>query len=169
MPITLASAPSTQHLRETWARLYNVCFMLTHRSKTNTKNVLGPEGVRLILETLAVEGYSIPCVCIGGINTTNAQSIVAETRGPRYGLNGIAVVSVIMGADDPKDAARQLLKLIQPVLPPKRVHQPLDIKSIASFASVIKAVHDATPLSHNMTNLVCSLVLRGLRASQKLG
>lgn len=123
-------------------------------TKTNTKNILGPEGVRLILETLAAKGYSIPCVCIGGINTTNAQSVVAETRGPRYGLNGIAVVSVIMGADDPEGAASQLLKLIQPVLPPNRVHEPLDSKSIASFAKIIKAVHDATPLSHNMTNLV---------------
>jgi thiamine-phosphate pyrophosphorylase len=43
-----------------------------------------------------------PAVAIGGINNTNAASIL------QAGANGIAVVSAICSANDPQEAAREL-------------------------------------------------------------
>ncbi|OIW34098.1 TMP-TENI-domain-containing protein [Coniochaeta ligniaria NRRL 30616] len=126
-------------------------------TKTNTKNILGPEGVRRVLKGLAGLRYSIPSVCIGGINTTNAQSVITESGGANFWLNGIAVVSVIMGADDPEQVANGLLELLGPVLPSKHATgamKTLSTESDLRISNAIKAVHDTTPLSHNMTNLV---------------
>lgn len=129
---------------------------LTRRSKTNTENILGPAGVKRLLGQLADYGFSVPSVCIGGINTTNVQAVVAEAAGSSYGVDGVAVVSAIMGADDPEKPARQLLDVVKPALSTKRarVGAGRGSQDLSVYAGIIKSVHDATPLSHNMTNLV---------------
>ena len=43
---------------------------------------------------------------IGGINTSNAAQVMAA------GADGIAVISAVCAADDPKAAAEALVKLI---------------------------------------------------------
>ncbi|KAB5558656.1 Hydroxyethylthiazole kinase family-domain-containing protein [Coniochaeta sp. 2T2.1] len=124
-------------------------------TKTNTKNILGPEGVRQILSGLAEQGLSIPTVAIGGLNTTNAEDILVQSRGSGFGLNGIAVVSVIMGSEDPEYAARDLSAMVKPVLGLKEEHASgLKDDLVSDFASHIKVLHEAHPLCHNMTNLV---------------
>lgn len=132
-------------------------YVLTGNSKTNTKNILGPKGVRGILEELENTCYWIPGVCIGGINSTNAASIIAEAGGFDEMLQGIAVVSDIMGADDPEAAAYRLKNIIKsqatPILGHPVLSNPVDWQV---WGAIIKAVHETTPLSHNMTNLVCS-------------
>jgi thiamine-phosphate diphosphorylase/hydroxyethylthiazole kinase len=98
-------------------------------------------------------------VCIGGINTGNAQSVIVESRAAGRSLDGIAVVSVIMGADDPEDSAGRLLEIIRDGLPSKvraADEDQLSAESASLYANIIKSVHDSTPLSHNMTNLVSS-------------
>ncbi len=77
------------------------------RSKTNTKNILGPAGVRRILEGLAASGCSMPAVCIGGVNAGNVQEVLTESWRHGADLNGVAVVSQVMAADDPEAAARR--------------------------------------------------------------
>ncbi len=57
------------------------------------------------LERVA-RAVSIPVVAIGGINATNAASII------RAGASGIAVVSAIVSAGDVKAAARALRKIV---------------------------------------------------------
>ncbi len=47
---------------------------------------------------------SLPVVAIGGINRDNAYQVF------QTGVDGICVVSAIMGANDPQKAARELLK-----------------------------------------------------------
>ncbi len=49
---------------------------------------------------------TIPMVGIGGINASNAASVI------RAGAAGIAVVSAIVGADDVERAARELRKIV---------------------------------------------------------
>jgi len=68
---------------------------------TNTKTDTAPPfGLKGITEVMAVSKH--PAVGIGGINDTNAASIL------QAGANGIAVVSAICSANDPQEAARKL-------------------------------------------------------------
>ena len=134
--------------------------MLTQHRKTNTKEIIGAAGVREILEKIAEAGYSTQTVCIGGINESNLQRIVFQCLAAKKSLDGVAIVSAIMAAHDPEAAARKLLGLVRD--PPPFVVDIGDKESAAADAdsmvtsapSVIKMVHDTTPLSHNMTNIV---------------
>lgn len=107
--------------------------------KKDTKSIIGPGGVRGILAGLAAAGHgSVPTVCIGGINAENAGPVLAASRAPTKALEGVAVVSAIVAAQDPAAAARDLVgRVLKAMLP-----------------QVVRAVADTTPLSHNMTNLV---------------
>ena len=66
-------------------------------TKTDTAQPFGLEGIR---QVMAVSFH--PAVAIGGINFTNATSII------RAGANGIAVVSAICSASNPCKAAYEL-------------------------------------------------------------
>jgi len=81
----------------------------------------------------------------------------------RIFLKGVAVVSAIMAAPDPQAAAKRLKEKMTSV-PPYGVDVPSYIadtteKVLAEVPSVITAVDANTPLSHNMTNLVCPLAM----------
>ncbi len=68
---------------------------------TSTKEtalaVLGPEGLGRIKRAV-----SIPVVAIGGVSASNAAAVA------RSGVDGIAVVSAILGAPDARRAAEEL-------------------------------------------------------------
>jgi len=64
-------------------------------TKTDTAPALGLEGIRRIRELAR-----IPLVGIGGINLTNARQVLAA------GADGVAVVSAIMAAESPREAAK---------------------------------------------------------------
>jgi len=68
-------------------------------TKTDIKHELGLEGIRKIKE---ISRHKL--VAIGGINLSNTKAIIAA------GADGIAVVSAICSADDPKKAAEELLE-----------------------------------------------------------
>jgi len=70
-------------------------------TKTDTEAPLGLEGLRELCSAV-----SIPVVAIGGINKTNSAEVVAA------GAAGIAVVSAVVAADDPRAAALGLLETI---------------------------------------------------------
>ncbi|MFA4647474.1 thiamine phosphate synthase [Pyrococcus kukulkanii] len=75
---------------------------------TKTKSdarVIGLEGLRRI-----VESVSIPVVAIGGINRENARKVL------KTGVDGIAVISAVMEADDVKRATEELRKIVEEVL-----------------------------------------------------
>ncbi|SJZ41610.1 thiamine-phosphate pyrophosphorylase [Trichlorobacter thiogenes] len=63
-------------------------------TKTDTAPALGLNGIRQIRELVR-----IPLVGIGGINLTNARQVIAA------GADGVAVVSAIMAAESPRQAA----------------------------------------------------------------
>lgn len=75
-------------------------------TKTDTATALGLEGVR---EIAGISRH--PAVGIGGVQATNAGEIIAA------GAVGISVVSAIMSAVNPKDAASQLKSIINQVRP----------------------------------------------------
>ncbi len=66
-------------------------------TKATDLPVLGPQAFRRIKESVL-----IPVVAIGGITGENARSVLEA------GADGIAVVSALLGADDPQEAARGL-------------------------------------------------------------
>lgn len=71
------------------------------QTKIDTAMALGIDGVREITHI-----SEHPAVGIGGINAVNAQEII------KAGADGISVVSAIMSAESPKDAAYQLRHIV---------------------------------------------------------
>ncbi|MFN1533029.1 MULTISPECIES: thiamine phosphate synthase [Vibrio harveyi group] len=70
-------------------------------TKTNTKKHWGIDGLKVALETT-----SLPIVAIGGINENNIPLLSAT------GVHGLALVSAICHAEDPKAASEYLLGLM---------------------------------------------------------
>jgi thiamine-phosphate pyrophosphorylase len=70
-------------------------------TKTDTSAPFGLEGIR---EVMSFSNH--PAVAIGGVNLLNTANIMEA------GSNGIAVVSAICSANDPKQAALELKKII---------------------------------------------------------
>lgn len=72
-------------------------------TKLDTEPELGPEGLRRI-----VQAVRIPVVAIGGIN----EATLGRLAG--VGLAGVAVVSAVCAAPDPRSAASALRRLFVP-------------------------------------------------------
>ncbi|MGR5445315.1 thiamine phosphate synthase [Vibrio jasicida] len=70
-------------------------------TKTNTKKHWGIDGLKMALETT-----SLPIVAIGGINESNIPQLSTT------GVHGLALVSAICHAEDPKAASEYLLGLM---------------------------------------------------------
>lgn len=109
----------------------------------------------------------LPTVCIGGINATNITQVMFRGRGARKAVDGVAVVSAIVAADDPESAARSLRQLVRQELMRNSVDFTLSVVMssdvvetqaegwvLESAMSVVQKVGTEKPLSHNMTNLV---------------
>lgn len=71
-------------------------------TKTDTQTPWGLDGLRQVRQAT-----TLPLVAIGGIHTGNAQEVL------QAGADGLAVVSAICSADDPRQAAAQLQALSQ--------------------------------------------------------
>lgn len=74
--------------------------------KTQTKTDAGESLGTLIIEKI-VQEIDIPVVGIGGITKENASEMI------RAGAKGIAVVSAIMGKQNPEREAKELLQEVQ--------------------------------------------------------
>ncbi|PFH58794.1 hypothetical protein XA68_13210 [Ophiocordyceps unilateralis] len=108
-------------------------------TKSNTRAVLGPAGVRVILAALAEAGHgAVPAVAIGGIDAANAARVLALSRAPAKPLDGLAVVRAVVAASDPASAAAHLRSAVL----------------VSRVGHVVACIAAAAPLSHNMTNLV---------------
>ncbi|MFA0609691.1 thiamine phosphate synthase [Vibrio sp. 10N.222.49.B4] len=70
-------------------------------TKTNLKKYWGYDGIKMALETT-----KLPIVGIGGINESNIPQLVES------GIHGLALVSAICHAEDPKQATQDLLSLM---------------------------------------------------------
>ncbi|KAK5664180.1 hypothetical protein OQA88_396 [Cercophora sp. LCS_1] len=128
-------------------------------TKKDTKNILGPKGVSAILDAMATAGHAIPTVCIGGINQSNTQQVLQQSASPSKSLDGVAVVSAIVGASQPQQAAKSLRDLVNSVVAPAHgIRNGHDLDILASINTwgpeVIQTIRAQKPISHNMTNLV---------------
>jgi len=111
-----------------------------------------------MLDALTPKYRTIKTVCIGGINASNAQRVLFESRSPSKALDGVAVVSAIISASDPKLASQTLKSLI--VTPPpfalyRRSPEPITQSLIdTQVPAILTKLIETSPLCHNMTNLV---------------
>lgn len=137
-------------------------------TKENSKHIIGPSGVRNIMSSLHENGFDdIGTVCIGGVNGSNLQRVLFQCASPSKQLDGIAIVSAIMAAENPKAASARLLDLVRS--PPPFASRNASALSQASPPSglptapseilklvpqLFAAVAKRKPLCHNITNLV---------------
>ena len=130
------------------------------RTKEDTKSIIGPAGVRHILRRLS---STVPCltptVAIGGLNPSNIQRVMFQSSCTSKNLDGVAVVSSIVGAQDPCAAASALLKMIKqaPIHlgPGLESSENLEVQRLlAQVPGIVKKLSETIPLCHNMTNLV---------------
>ncbi|KAK2070296.1 hypothetical protein P8C59_004802 [Phyllachora maydis] len=162
--VTAGSADEARAACRGGANYLGIGTVFATSTKKNTKSIIGTAGVRAMLEAVQQAGYrQVPAVCIGGLNETNVQRALFQSAASEKQLDGVAVVSAIMAAADPEAASRTLLRLVQS--PPPFGGSAADgggggggaegaREMVASAAAIVQAMHDATPLSHNMTNLV---------------
>ncbi|KAL8912392.1 MAG: hypothetical protein Q9171_002578 [Xanthocarpia ochracea] len=127
-------------------------------TKEDTKAVLGTSGVRDILDGLTSLDNVVPTVAIGGINAGNIQRVIFKSQAKRKRLDGVAVVSAIIAADDPKTVAQELHRLATESPGFINGRQPSPVQSaddlVRRVNAVIKDLGTKQPLCHNMTNLV---------------
>lgn len=138
--VTASNADEAIRACEDGADYLGLGTVFSTATKKDTKSIIGPSGVRTILKAMVEAGHgAVPTVCIGGINNDNAAKVLAQSSAaPAKSLDGVAVVSAIIAAEDPAEAARCLAGHV----------------AVAAIPLVVGAVGRTTPLSHNMTNLV---------------
>lgn len=136
---------------------YTKCALLIRSSKENSKSIIGTAGVQNILTSLAKSAPEIKTVCIGGINAKNCQRVLYQSAAAEKPLDGIAIVSAIMAATDPKKAASDLRELVATPPPfaasvsaPALSHEEI----VRKIPELVKRLAGKKPLCHNMTNLV---------------
>ncbi|KAG8416607.1 thiamine biosynthetic bifunctional enzyme [Metarhizium acridum] len=126
-------------------------------TKKDTKSIIGPSGVADILAALDAAGHSsTPAVCIGGVNASNASAVLAGSASPRKALDGIAVVSAIIAADDPAAASRDLLgKVITAKIP------NVVAAVVQNFAANVALCVGASPIMSNYAEEAADLAKLG--------
>lgn len=131
---------------------------LTNGRKTNTKSIIGTSGTQGILDYMTQNGLEMGTVAIGGINLSNVQRVLYQSQASRKGLNGVAIVSAIMAADDPQAAAGEFARRIKAPAPfatlPKAPRANEAASLLEEVPGVVREVVKAHPLAHNMINYV---------------
>lgn len=104
------------------------------------------------------DATTVGTVAIGGINASNVQRVIYQAQSPKKGLDGVAVVSAIIAAGDPKAAAADLAKLIKS--PPAFALTPRGPRAdeaqalLQEVPQIVRKMVEVHPLVHNMINFV---------------
>ncbi len=75
-------------------------------TKRNLSPILGLEGYRAIFERCRAAGITLPVVAIGGITAADVAAILAT------GATGIALSGALLGAEDPAEETRKIMKIL---------------------------------------------------------
>ncbi|KAJ9260714.1 hypothetical protein DTO212C5_8441 [Paecilomyces variotii] len=156
--VTVASVAEAKRAVEQGADYLGIGTMFATPTKKDTKSIIGTAGTKEILNALADMGRPVGTVSIGGINESNVQRVIYQSQGTKKGLDGVAVVSAIIAAEDPRAAASQLSKRISS-LPPFASIPPTPRENEAALLlndvpSIVAKVATSRPLVHNMINFV---------------
>ncbi|KAF2126138.1 TMP-TENI-domain-containing protein [Dothidotthia symphoricarpi CBS 119687] len=170
---TVSSLDESRIAVERGADYLGIGTLYATNTKKNIKDIIGVNGIRKILRFLDAgddASQKIKTVCIGGVNASNLQRVVHQLCAPRPNtpkpktIDGVAVVSAIVGSPDPKTASANLQRLLASPPPFKATSsephfwfekEEDEIKALMTASTkATKRVHEKSPLSHNMTNLV---------------
>lgn len=173
---TVSSISEARIAVERGADYLGIGTLYATNTKKNTKDIIGVNGIRKILHYLYTQddeaSKNVKTVCIGGVNASNLQLIKHQLLAPvstspstdPKTIDGVAIVSAIMASPDPKSASANLAHLwaTPPPFKAKSASHHFwlekeddELSAIhSSTLSCIKSVHQKSPLSHNMTNLV---------------
>lgn len=114
--------------------------------------------MRRILNCVAKSPRQVGAVAIGGINLANAQRVIYQSQGTTKGLDGIAVVSAIIAAESPREAADSFITNICQNPPfatiPSKPRVDEDKVLLDSVDHIVRKVATENPLCHNMINFV---------------
>ncbi|WP_349409421.1 thiamine phosphate synthase [Pseudalkalibacillus sp. SCS-8] len=77
--------------------------MFMTKTKTDIQEVRGP----IVIEEICRGGLEVPLVGIGGINTSNVEQVMEA------GADGVAVISAISQADNPRERAQQFFNIVK--------------------------------------------------------
>ena len=100
-----------------------------------------------------MEANPVPTVAIGGIGAKNACEILEGSDTGKIHIDGLAIVSAIMAAEDPKIACEELLKLIRQSLNKVGVKANNTVDDAIQFAvQAAKNIKDKTPMVHHITS-----------------
>jgi thiamine-phosphate diphosphorylase/hydroxyethylthiazole kinase len=106
----------------------------------------------------AISSSSVNTVAIGGINHSNVQRVIYQSESPKKALDGVAIVSAIMAADDPKAATEELTKLIKnaPAFAlARQVPRTNEVEALLQeVPAIVRKMVEVHPLVHNMINFV---------------
>lgn len=106
----------------------------------------------------ALADSPVGTVSIGGVNHSNVQRVLYQSQSRRKGLDGVAIVSSIMAADDPQAAAADLTKRINTRPPFATISKAFRANEADSLLGevprIVEAVVKAHPLVHSMINYV---------------
>jgi thiamine-phosphate diphosphorylase/hydroxyethylthiazole kinase len=164
---TVSSVEEARKAVQQGADYLGIGTLYATNTKKNTKDIIGINGIRKILRYLGgadETSRNIKTVCIGGINASNIQRVLFQLYAPSgpsppKTIDGVALVSAIIGAQDVRHATSHLKDLI--ATPPPFATSRKDTTETSDNSNIIEAiipaiqaVHFKSPLSHNMTNLV---------------
>jgi thiamine-phosphate diphosphorylase / hydroxyethylthiazole kinase len=158
--ITTTTIDEAQAAQKGGADYLGIGTVFATPTKEDTKSIIGTAGTAAILR--AMGDVKLPSVAIGGINASNVQRVLHQTRvSPIQSLDGVAVVSAIVAARDPRKAASELKSLIQgaatniyPAITPTSAYVKDATSLIERVPGIVRKHNEANPLCHNMTNLV---------------
>ena len=85
------------------------------------------------------------------------QRVLFQSSSEKRELDGVAVVSAIIAAEDPYAATKRLIELMEtpPPFAPSSVPRSNPVAEIIEqVPAIVKRLGEQNPLCHNMTNLV---------------
>lgn len=107
----------------------------------------------------SIEANPVPTVAIGGIGAQNACELLEGSDTGKIHIDGLAIVSAIMAAEDPKDACEELLGLIRSSLSKMGVKSNNTVRDAVQFAvQAAKNIKEKTPMVHHITSKFCVCV-----------
>ncbi|EGE02884.1 hydroxyethylthiazole kinase [Trichophyton equinum CBS 127.97] len=156
--VTVSSVEEAQAAVESGADYLGIGTVYATPTKTNTKSIIGTAGVKRILNCVASLNPRVGTVAIGGINLDNVQRIIYQSQDTKKGLEGVAIVSAIMAAENPRATAALFLDKVSknPAFatiptPPRENEEELLLSKVDGLVRKVATVH---PLCHNMINYV---------------
>ncbi|MDI1488963.1 MAG: thiamine biosynthetic bifunctional enzyme [Ramalina farinacea] len=152
--VTASSVQEALTAAENGASYLGIGTVYATPTKTDTKSIIGTDGVNQILDQLSFIRYDIPTVAIGGLNAKNLLAVMLECSSSTKRLSGAAVVSAVMAATHPLEAAKELstvLRSAESAFPPESSKTR---ELLSMVPTIIQRVGHHSPLCHNMTNLV---------------